>query len=166
MPAFLVDWEHWFSFIFCNEFPISFSHKEICHSKLPCLEVVLVKLFSDNLWKGIRRHDRTLQNIMSLQKAQLQPHKANLQNWRKWYLTTQSLPSDDFASIGNKDDSVTPNISAHKHTMQFLWQLFTDLQNSGRTAKTGPFSECVRLSACGELPPPKRVPKWPRIRKF
>ena len=22
------------------------------------------------------------------------------------------------------------------------------------------------LSACGELPPPKRAPKWPRIRKF
>ena len=85
---------------------------------------------------------------MSLQKTQLQP-----QNWRKWYLTTQSLPSDDFASTSNKDDSVTPNISAHKHTMQFLRTLFTDLRNNGRTVKTWPFSKCVRRTSASKTGP-------------
>ena len=79
--------------------------------------------------------------------------RANLQNWRKCYLTMQSLPSDDFASTRNKDDFVTPNISAHKHTMQFMRQLFTDLQNSGRTAKTGPFSNCVRRTPASKTGP-------------
>ena len=37
--------------------------------------------------------------------------------------------------------------------MQFLRQLFTDLQNSGRTAKTGPFSECVRRTSASKTGP-------------
>ena len=89
-----------------------------------------------------------IQFLINCKKHNFSLTRANLQNWRKWYLTTQSLPSDDFASRGNKDDSVTPNISVHRHTMQFLWQLFTDLQNSGHIAKTRPFSECMwRTSA-------------------
>ena len=37
--------------------------------------------------------------------------------------------------------------------LQFLRQLFTDLQNSGRTAKTGPFSKCLRRTSASKTGP-------------
>ena len=106
-------------------------------------------------WQSMKENQTPLQNTPKYchcKKHSFNLTRVNLQNWWKWYLTTLSLPSDDFASIGNKDDSLTPNISMHRHTMQILRQLFTDLHNSGCTAKIGPF-----LSVCGELPPPKRA---------